>query len=305
MKKVGIIIFIILFSSVTLIISSNHIANNHISNLKKYKISPQESYEFKYKNNTYAISRMNSNDNVLGILLKHEKNYYLIHKINKCSYGENSFYVEDNNVYIHCISNAGTILKYELNGTNYKEKEYHLNLKDTPNISPLHLQFNKVDDKYIYLYSYVKIDDSIDEGEQIKCSLDNYKCKYDNGYTPYTQKLDFSYKLIYKEQSPSSNKDKYTIYIYQNANKVNIIIDSNTDFGKMEYDVKSTKKISKEDIKIQWTTPNGNLHTSKNQPIGSVSISILDKNNQYTDYSDRIIDLQNKKVSISDNSIIK
>ena len=73
----------------------------------------------------------------------------------------------------------------------------------------------------------------------------------------------------------------------------------------MEYDVKSNQKISKEDIKIEWTAVDGNLYTSKNEQIDSVSIDILDKNNQYIDYSNRLINLRTKKVSILNNNIIK
>ena len=307
MKKIIIILLIIIFATATFIITSNVMKQKRISSLKQSDISKQKSYEFQYKKSTYAISNIdNSSTNSLGIFLKQDNKYYLIKQIDKCSYGDNSFYIKDNNVYIYCISNQNKILKYELNEANYTETSFLLNLKDTPNISPLHLQFNKIDDKYIYLYSLVKIDDSIDEGNQIKCSLDNYKCQYDNGYTSYNSKLDFSYKLIYKEQSPSNkNDDKYTVYIYQNKNKVNIIIESNTDFGKMEYDVKSNKQLSKEDIKIEWTTLDGKLYTSESQEIKSVSIDILDKNNQYTDYSDRLINLKTKEVSILDNNIIK
>ena len=306
MKKILIIPLIIIFALVAFIFTSNIMKQNHISDLKQTSISKQNSYEFQYKNSTYAISNIDdSPTSSLGIFLKQDNHYYLIKQIDKCSYGDNSFYIIDNNVYIYCISNQNKILKYELNEVNYKETSFLLNLKDTPNISPLHLQFNKIDDKYIYLYSLVKLSDSIDEGNQIKCSLSNYKCQYDNGYTPYQSKLDFSYKLIYKEKSPSNNNDKYTIYIYQNKNKVNIIIGSNTDFGKMEYDVKSNQKISKEYIKIEWTAVDGNLYTSKNEQIDSVSIDILDKNNQYIDYSNRLINLRTKKVSILNNNIIK
>ena len=276
-----------------------------VADLEEYDMTNQEFYEFHYKHNIYAIASVgNEGASKTGIFFKQDKKYYLIATEEQCTYSDNSFYIKDGTIYMHCNSKEENIIKYELDSINYKKSEFPLNFKNTPNISKLHLQFNKIDDDYIYLYSLVKVDDTIDEGTQIKCTLNDYRCQYDKGYTPYNEKMDKSYKLVYKEKSPNHEKS-YTVSIYQNNDNVSVVINSNTVFGDMQYEVKSNKKITKDDIKIEWAEPTGDLYTSSDKKIGSVSISILNKNNKYTDYSWRIINLETKDVYIGDNEIIK
>lgn len=48
---------------------------------------------------------------------------------------------------------------------------------NTPNISQLHLAIDKIDNEYIYLYSF-RINALTKEGDIVKCSLEDYTCKY-------------------------------------------------------------------------------------------------------------------------------
>lgn len=305
MKKLKPFILGILLVIIFLFIIIYIMRKSLVADLEKYDMANQEFYEFHYKHNTYAISSVgNEGVDKTGIFFKQNKNYYLMAMEERCTYSDNSFYVKDGIIYMHCNSKEKSIITYAIDSINYKKSEFPSNFKDTPNISKLHLQFNKIDDDYLYLYSLVKVDDTIEEGNQIKCSLSDYKCQYDKGYTPYKEKIDKSYKLVYKEESPD-NKKSYTVSIYQNKDNVSVIINSNTNFGNMQYSVKSNRKITKDDIKIEWTELAGDLYRSPEEKIGKVSISILDRNNKYTDYSWRIINLKTKDVYIGDNEIIK
>ena len=301
---------IIIFTLLILIIVSTFIIiyKNREPNLEKYDLSKQEFYEFNYKKNTYAISAIydEHKDSSVGIFLSKNNNHYLIEKIDKCDYSANSFYVNENKIYLHCNFSPSNIIEYKLNGINFNKKTYKLNLKNSPNISNYHLQFDKVDDNYAYLYSVVKVDDSIVEGYRIKCSLTDNICNYDNGYISYSENIESSSKLIYEEVSPNKEyiKDNDTFYIlriYQNKNNVTVRISSNNDFKDIQYDIKSNKTISKDNIKIEWVSGNY-LYEQKDDVITKVGISIFDND---VDYSLRIIDLLNKSVSIINNNIIK
>ena len=155
---------------------------NNLSKLEEYNLLSDEAItaEFKIKNKTYVLTTyQNSNTSYAynNLLLKYKDNYYLLERIDKC---DMSYLVEDNNIYIHCIGKKGDILKYTINGENVKNEVLEFNYKNTPNISQIHIVIDKVDNEYLYLKSAVKKDDSIKEGEHIKCSLSNKICKYEN-----------------------------------------------------------------------------------------------------------------------------
>ena len=278
------------------------------SNLEKYNMTNQEFYEFHYGKNIYAISSINREDNLsrVGIFYKQKDQYYLIEQINQCTFSDNNFYINKDKIYIHCYYNPDTILEYTINKLNLKKKVYHLNFDEVPNISKLHLQFDAVVDDYFYLYSTVKNNDLIKEGNRIKCLMKNNTCIYDDGYIKHNNKIDISYKLIYEEISPIQKENKiiYKVQIYQNENNILVIVTSNSKFGNIEYTVKSNRKINKNNIKVQWTS-NGNLYTSKEDEITEVAITIIDNNDRYTDYSSRIIHFKEKKVHILNNRIIR
>ena len=276
--------------------------------LEKYTFSNQEFYEFQYQGNTYAVGDVVGEPlSTTGLFYKKHNNYYILDEISRCTYTDSSFYVKDNKVYFHCYFHPDTILEYELDGIRFQRKDYPLNFMDAPNISQLHMQFNKVDDDFIYLYSVVKEDDAIEEGNYVKCSLHDNTCEYSNGYTPYQTKLDHSFRLVYEEDSPNKeySDNYYQVQIYQNANEVAVVVSSNTSFGELQYSIKSNKEITKDDVKIEWTTPEGSLYHSKDEEIGTIGVMILNHDNRYTDYSTRFIDVQDKSVTISNNQIIQ
>ncbi len=159
--------------------------NNNLVNLEEYKMIPEnERLVYKdvdYKGNKYILVGFKGNnptyaDNV--ILLEKSSKYYVLEKIINCDINEKTAYFKDGSFYIHCIGRKADIIKYELADKKVKKSYIELNYKDVPNISQLHLFVNNIDDKYIYLFSYIKKDDYIDEGQKVKCSLENKKCMY-------------------------------------------------------------------------------------------------------------------------------
>ena len=89
--------------------------------------------------------------------------------------------------------------------------------------------------------------------------------------------------LIMKETvSPNedyvdSEKDKvfYTIKIYQNDNHIIVRSSSNSAFTKkMEYKIKYDKKITKEDIQIEWTTLMGDTNYTKENEIAVAVVTL-------------------------------
>lgn len=288
--------------------------NNQISKLEKYDISNQQFYEFSYDKKSYALSSIVREDSLsrVGIFYKKNETYYLMEQINQCDFSDTMFYVDKNKIYIHCFSNPDGIFKYEIINNKLQKKLYTLNFENVSNISKLHLQFDRVTNNYVYLYSVVKNNDLIKEGNRIKCVLKNdisFKdntCEYDDGYINYNEETIISSKLIYEEISPIQKENEifYKIRIYQNENNVIVVVTSNSEFGNIEYTIKSNKKINKDDIKTQWTS-NGNLYASKDDKITGVTITILDKNNQYNNYSSRLVNFEDKSVEILSNNIIK
>lgn len=156
---------------------------SQILKLEKYKILPLENIltEFKYEKYEYVISSYyddTSSWSHLNILLKLQDKYYRLEEIKKCDGSGKNIYVKDNKVYIHCIGKKGDILEYTINDTKIEKNIRQLNYDNTPNISQIHILIDKIDNEYIYLYSNVKINDSIKEGKRVKCSLKNNICDY-------------------------------------------------------------------------------------------------------------------------------
>ena len=177
-------IFLVIFSIIIFFIFYKIISfidlNTTISSLKKYKLKKDEKVitHFKYNNYNYAITSYStnlSNHNNNHILLKLKKKYYLLDTIKKCDMNS---YIEDNIMYVHCIGFNGDIDKYTINKTKIKQEKIKLDYSNTPNISQLHIEIDNIDNKYIYLKSNVKVDDSKKKGNKVKCSLNSKKCKY-------------------------------------------------------------------------------------------------------------------------------
>ena len=156
------------------------ILNN--SNLKKekYTLLPNEEIENEiiYKNYKYVITKYYDNTTSYShhnILLNNNNYYYILESLNSCDMYS---YIKNNEIYIHCIGKYGDIIKYTLNKKNIKKEILKFNYENTPNISQLHIIIDNIDDEYIYLSSVVKINDNIDEGENVKCSLQTKICIY-------------------------------------------------------------------------------------------------------------------------------
>ncbi len=185
-KRCFFTILIILVISLFIIIDKViYLFNNNLTYLEQFKMIPEnERLTYKeviYKNNKYLLVGFKGDnptypDNV--ILLEKDSKYYILERIINCDISEETAYFKDGSFYIHCIGRKANIIKYELNNTKVKKSYIELNYKEVPNISQLHLFVNNVDDQYIYLFSYVKNNDSIPEGHRVKCSFEDKKCMY-------------------------------------------------------------------------------------------------------------------------------
>lgn len=179
-KKIIVSLTLIIIVLITFIIIKNTSPNNKGANLEKYTLLSNETItsEFKYKSKKYILTSYYNNTNSYAynnLLLKEDNKYFLLKSIDKCNM---SFYIYNNEIYIHCIGRSGNILKYIIDENNVKEEFIKLNYEDTPNISQIHITIDKVDNKYIYLKSNVKNIESIKEGKSVKCSLSTKQCEY-------------------------------------------------------------------------------------------------------------------------------
>lgn len=152
-----------------------------INTLKKYTIKDDEKIinEFTYDNKNYLITTYHVEDQTytnVNILLKQKSDRLLIDTIRECDSSESNNYVLDNKIYIHCIGKGGDIKVYTLDNYKLTHNILDLNYSKTPNLSQLHLLIDKVDKEYIYLYSYVTLDNT--KPYKIKCSLNTKKCEY-------------------------------------------------------------------------------------------------------------------------------
>lgn len=156
-----------------------------LSSLEKHIFTNNETIitTLEYNNKTYVISRyydVSSSWSNLNLLLKNNDTYYVLENIKKCDTVDNgsNLYVKDNTIYIHCIGKTGVIDKYLLNGIYVEKETIVFNFKNTPNISQFHIGIDKVDDKYIYLSSPFKADNTIKDKPNVKCSFKDKKCIY-------------------------------------------------------------------------------------------------------------------------------
>lgn len=180
-KKLFLCLSIIMIIVITFhIIFQIIIPNYELSNLEKYKLLSNEviKTEFEVKNKKYVLTTYYGEQSSYGnnnLLIKKNNEYYLLEKIDQC---DMNYYIKDSNIYIHCIGTKGNIMKYTIDGTNANYELLSFNYTKTPNISQIHMTIEKIDNKYIYLKSVVKVDDSIKEGNNIKCSLNTKECEY-------------------------------------------------------------------------------------------------------------------------------
>jgi CRISPR/Cas system CMR-associated protein Cmr5 small subunit len=119
-----------------------------------------------------------------------------------------SYYIKNNEIYIHCIGKKGDILKYTIDDYKLEKDIMELDYKDAPNISQIHILIDGADNDYIYLRSNVKNNDSIKEGEFVKCLLSTKKCEYYNG----NRVSD-----IEVEKTENQNLNKFNIYLERDS----------------------------------------------------------------------------------------
>ena len=189
MKKnfliISIIILILLFSFIVYQLINFFDYKSSLSNLEKYVFVNNEKIikSFEYNNKNYIISRYYNNSSSwshLNLLLKNKDNYYILKNIKNCDTIDegSNLYVKNNVIYIHCIGKEGTIDKYSINDFDVNEENINFNFENTPNISKLHILIDKVDDNYIYLSSPFKVDNSVVDKPNVKCSFKDKKCDY-------------------------------------------------------------------------------------------------------------------------------
>ena len=87
-------------------------------------------------------------------------------------------YVKDNELYLHCIGKMKVIDKYVVNDFEVDKSTISFNFDDTPNISQLHMGIDSVDNKYIYLSTSFKVDNTVKDKPKVKCSFSSKKCSY-------------------------------------------------------------------------------------------------------------------------------
>ncbi len=92
--------------------------------------------------------------------VRKKSKYYILEKITNCDISNEMAYFKNGTFYICCID-PQNIIQYEFDGINVKKSYLKLNYSDIPNISQIHFFVNSIDDKYIYLYSCVKNDDTV------------------------------------------------------------------------------------------------------------------------------------------------
>ena len=187
-KKYLIILMIILILTVSFIIYQTIEFLDYkgsLSNLEKYIPVDNEIIikKLQYNNKNYVISKyydISSSWSNLNLLLKNNDTYYILKNIKKCDTVDDgkNLYVKDNVIYIHCIGKEGFIDKYLINDFDVLQETINFNFQNTPNISQLHIVIDNVDDEYIYLSSPAKVDNTINDKPNVKCSLESKNCDY-------------------------------------------------------------------------------------------------------------------------------
>jgi len=150
-----------------------------VKQLDKYKLIDGEkiSDKFVINNREYVITNYKEENKPYtqhNVLLKFEDQYYSLEEVKECDMNS---YLKDNALYVHCIGKKGNILKLTFIDINVERTELDLNYINTPNISQEQIKIDLVGKDNIYLSS-VKVNDEIEEGERVKCSLENNTCSY-------------------------------------------------------------------------------------------------------------------------------
>lgn len=131
---------------------------------------------------------------------------------------------------------------------------------------------------------------------------ENYKVNIENISSSPVDTVNLEESLIYEETvSPNENyvsydeeKVFYTIRVYKKENNIIVKSSSNTPFAKeLQYEIKSDKDTTKDNIKIEWTTLMGDTNFTKENQIGIAIVTLS--------YDDEIF--SQRKISFVSNAI--
>lgn len=131
---------------------------------------------------------------------------------------------------------------------------------------------------------------------------ENYKANIENISSTPVDTVNLEESLIYEETvSPNENyvnyneeKVFYTIRVYKKENNIIVKSSSNTSFAKeLQYEINSDKDITKDNIKIEWTTLMGDTNFTKENQIGIAVVTLS--------YDDEIF--SQRKISFVSNAI--
>lgn len=112
---------------------------------------------------------------------------------------------------------------------------------------------------------------------------ENYKVNIENISSTPVDTVNLEGSLIYEETvSPNENyvsydeeKVFYTIRVYKKENNIIVKSSSNTPFAKeLQYEINSDKDITKDNIKIEWTTLMGDTNFTKENQIGIAIVTL-------------------------------
>lgn len=160
---------------------------NQLEELGEYKLDENEKFikKFSYGNRKYALSIIPyRKTNHFNILLNYKNKYYLLKNIPNCKILDKmeNIYLEDNHIYLHCDGGTGVVMDYTVVEGFIGEKEYVFDFTKTPNSDFHYITFRKLDNKYFY-FKTSKIDDNIESGKKIQCSLKTSRCYYEKEKT--------------------------------------------------------------------------------------------------------------------------
>lgn len=131
---------------------------------------------------------------------------------------------------------------------------------------------------------------------------ENYKVNIENISSTPVDTVNLEESLIYEETvSPNENyvsydeeKVFYTIRVYKKENNIIVKSSSNTPFAKeLQYEINNDKDITKDNIKIEWTTLMGDTNFTKENQIGIAIVTLS--------YDDEIF--SQRKISFVSNAI--
>lgn len=143
--------------------------------------------------------------------------------------------------------------------------------------------------------AYKLIENSVTNRENFKLNIENISP------TP-VDTVNLEESLIYEETvSPNENyvnsdeeKVFYTIRVYKKDKSIVVKTSSNTPFAKeLQYEINSHKEITKDNVKVEWTTLMGDTNFTKENQIGIAVVTLS--------YNDEIF--SQRKISFVSNAI--